>query len=133
MSLSRQTAQPQPLTNYPCPCRRRAQLVPIILTDAFGCDRCPHIFVMEEEGRLVEQLTMGYPYPRAWRWTGETWRLIQSQQDRWFWLVMWALGLALTIGVLLTLPAMRALAGLALIGLAWGLMVLVKTGFGGRR
>jgi hypothetical protein len=130
MPLSRQTVEPQPFLSYPCPCRRQAKLVPIILTDAFGCDRCPHMFVMEEEGRLVEQLTLGYPYPRAWRWTGEAWRLIRPQQDHWFWLLMWALALALTTWVLLALPALRALAGLALLGLAWGLIVLIKTGLG---
>jgi hypothetical protein len=115
MPLSRQTVDPQPFLSYPCPCRRQAKLVPIILTDAFGCDRCPHMFVMD---------------PRTWRWTGEAWRLIRPQQDQWFWLLMWALALALTIGVLLALPALRALAGLALLGLAWGLIMLIKTGLG---
>lgn len=61
---------------YPCPCRRGAKLVPIYLTDAYGCDRCPQMFVLNEEGKLVEQLTAGYPYARAWRWTGEQWKMI---------------------------------------------------------
>jgi hypothetical protein len=61
---------------YPCPCRRNANLVPIYLTDAYGCDRCPQIFVQHEDGKLVEQLTGGYPTARTWRWTGQQWKII---------------------------------------------------------
>lgn len=60
-------------TDYPCPCRRRGRLVPIILTEAFGCDRCQQIFVVEENGQVIEQLSTTYPYKRAWRWTGHRW------------------------------------------------------------
>ncbi|MEA5468248.1 hypothetical protein [Spirulina sp. 06S082] len=58
---------------YPCPCRRRGQLKPIILTDAFGCDRCQQIFVVAQSGRVIEQLATTYPYERSWRWTGNRW------------------------------------------------------------
>ncbi|MBP0018872.1 MAG: hypothetical protein J7647_15150 [Cyanobacteria bacterium SBLK] len=58
---------------YPCPCRRRGTLKPILLTDAFGCDRCQQIFVVEESGRTIEQLSTTYPYKRSWRWTGHRW------------------------------------------------------------
>ncbi len=61
---------------YPCPCRRAANLVPIYLTDAYGCDRCPQMFVLNEEGKLVEQLTAGYPDARTWRWSGAQWKLV---------------------------------------------------------
>ena len=60
-------------TEYPCPCRRRGRLLPITLTEAFGCDRCPQIFVLEENGKVIEQLSSTYPYKRAWRWTGNRW------------------------------------------------------------
>ncbi|MBE9028179.1 hypothetical protein IQ266_00225 [filamentous cyanobacterium LEGE 11480] len=63
-------------SDYPCPCRREARLVPIYLTEAYGCDRCPQMFVLNQEGKLVEQLTAGYPDARAWRWTGEQWKMI---------------------------------------------------------
>ncbi|MBD1839454.1 hypothetical protein H6F78_06410 [Coleofasciculus sp. FACHB-64] len=59
--------------DYPCPCRRRGRLVPITLTEAFGCDRCQQIFVVEESGYAIEQLSTSYPYKRSWRWTGHRW------------------------------------------------------------
>lgn len=60
-------------TEYPCPCRRRGALVPIALTEAFGCNRCQQIFVVEESGYVIEQLSTSYPYKKAWRWTGHRW------------------------------------------------------------
>lgn len=64
--------------DYPCPCRRSGRLNPITLTEAFGCDRCQQIFVVQEDGYVMEQLSTHYPYKRAWRWTGQQWRLDQS-------------------------------------------------------
>ncbi|MFW6264311.1 MAG: hypothetical protein ACOC3E_02190 [Cyanobacteriota bacterium] len=60
-------------SEYPCPCRRRGNLKPITLTEAFGCDRCQQIFVVEENTQVIEQLSTTYPYKRAWRWTGSRW------------------------------------------------------------
>lgn len=60
-------------TEYPCPCRRRGRIVPIMLTEAFGCNRCQQIFVVEENGYLLEQLSTTYPYKQAWRWMGDHW------------------------------------------------------------
>ena len=64
---------------YTCPCRRRGQLIPITLTEAFGCDRCQQIFVVEDKGYVLEQLSTTYPYKRAWRWTGNTWHVVQPR------------------------------------------------------
>lgn len=64
--------------DYPCPCRRRGRIVPITLTEAFGCDRCQQIFVVQEDGYVIEQLSTHYPYKRTWRWTGQQWRLDRS-------------------------------------------------------
>ncbi|MEA5552051.1 hypothetical protein VB713_13970 [Anabaena cylindrica UHCC 0172] len=66
-------------TEYTCPCRRRGQLIPITLTEAFGCDRCQQIFVVEDNGYILEQLSTTYPYKRAWRWTGNSWNVIQPK------------------------------------------------------
>ncbi|MBE9127793.1 MULTISPECIES: hypothetical protein [unclassified Coleofasciculus] len=69
-----QKAQKIDLTaEHPCPCRRRGQLVPITLTEAFGCNRCQQIFVVEDNGHVIEQLSTTYPYKKAWRWTGYRW------------------------------------------------------------
>jgi hypothetical protein len=60
-------------SEYPCPCRRRGHLLPIALTEAFGCDRCQQIFVVDEKNQIIEQLSSNYPYKPAWRWTGCKW------------------------------------------------------------
>ncbi|HIK46180.1 MAG TPA: hypothetical protein IGR64_15050 [Leptolyngbyaceae cyanobacterium M65_K2018_010] len=64
--------------DYPCPCRRNGRIKPITLTEAFGCDRCQQIFVVQEDGYVIEQLSSHYPYKRAWRWTGHQWKLDRS-------------------------------------------------------
>ncbi len=58
--------------NYPCPCRRKGCLKPIILTEALGCDRCQQIFVVKEDGQIIEQLSSIY-HKQIWRWTGKRW------------------------------------------------------------
>jgi len=65
--------------DYPCPCRRRGRLVPITLTEAFGCDRCQQLFVVEDNGFILEQLSTSYPYKRAWRWLGNRWTVAQPR------------------------------------------------------
>jgi hypothetical protein len=115
--------------SYPCPCHRHGQLVPIYLTEAFGCDRCPRMFVLESDGRLVQQRIGSEVEARSWRWVGQDWQLIApppgDRQQRslrriglallllvvgwglfgqwlvapWRWLY-WGLGLALLIGLL---------------------------------
>jgi hypothetical protein len=65
--------------DYPCPCRRRGKLVPITLTEAFGCDRCQQMFVVEDNGYVLEQLSTTYPYKRAWRWTGSSWQVVRPK------------------------------------------------------
>ena len=52
--------------------------MPIALTEAFGCNRCQQIFVLQENGHLLEQLSTHYPYKRVWYWTGQQWRLEHS-------------------------------------------------------
>lgn len=60
---------------YPCPCRRKGILLPIALTEAFGCDRCQQIFVVKENGAAIEQLSSIY-HKKVWRWTGYRWKNI---------------------------------------------------------
>jgi hypothetical protein len=66
-------------TEYTCPCRRKGQLIPIVLTEAFGCDRCQQIFVVEGNGYVLEQLSTTHPYKRAWRWKGNNWQVVQPR------------------------------------------------------
>ncbi|NER34382.1 MAG: hypothetical protein F6J93_10190 [Oscillatoria sp. SIO1A7] len=61
---------------YPCPCcRHKGKLVQITLTEAFGCNLCQQIFVVEEEGYALEPLPTDYPYKRSWYWNGQSWRV----------------------------------------------------------
>lgn len=88
-------------TEYPCPCRRRGALVPIALTEAFGCNRCQQIFVVEESGYVIEQLSTSYPYKKAWRWTGHRWNTANANLGEHYLPV--ALGLVL-VPLLVWLP-----------------------------
>jgi hypothetical protein len=54
-------------------------LVPITLTEAFGCNRCQQIFVVEENGYAIEQLATSYPYKRSWRWMGHRWNTAHAK------------------------------------------------------
>lgn len=77
-----QSQKPEKLdfnSEYPCPCRRKGRLVPITLTEAFGCDRCQQIFVVEDNGYILEQLSTTYPYKKAWRWTGNSWNVVHPR------------------------------------------------------
>lgn len=66
-------------SEYPCPCRRVGCLKPIMLTDAFGCDKCQRIFVVKENNQELEELSGAYPYKRAWRWNGSRWLAVHSR------------------------------------------------------
>jgi hypothetical protein len=67
--------------DYPCPCRRKGRLLPITLTEAFGCDRCQQIFAIDEKHQEIELLSSAYPYKRIWRWTGYRWRALQQANN----------------------------------------------------
>ena len=60
-------------SEYPCPCRRKGKLKPIVLTEALGCDRCQQIFVVKKDGHIIEQLSYIYQ-KKSWRWTGNRWK-----------------------------------------------------------
>lgn len=60
-------------SEYPCPCRRKGNLKPIVLTEALGCDRCQQIFVVKKDGQVIEQLSSIYQ-KKSWQWTGNRWK-----------------------------------------------------------
>ena len=66
-------------SEYPCPCRRKGNLKPIVLTEALGCDRCQQIFVVKKDGQVIEQLSSIYQ-KKSWKWTGSRWK---NAYDRW--------------------------------------------------
>jgi len=98
---------------YPCPCRRKGRLLPIVLTEAFGCDRCQQIFVVEENGQVIEQLATTYPYKRIWRWTGRDWISAQSPWSGNY--LPMALGIILILLIIWLPLALRAGPGISMI------------------
>jgi hypothetical protein len=91
---------------YPCPCRRRGSLIPITLTDAFGCNRCQQIFVVEETGYVIEQLSTSYPSKKAYRWTGHRWSTATSNFGEYYLPI--AMGMILVLLVVWLPIALRA-------------------------
>lgn len=119
-----QTQKPDKIdlnTEYACPCRRKGQLIPITLTEAFGCDRCQQIFVVEENGYVLEQLTTTYPYKRAWRWKGNSWHVVQPPLKRSYLPI--ALGIIFVL-VIIWLPLALRLANSSSI-LAWAMVAVL--------
>jgi hypothetical protein len=119
-----QSQKPEKLdfnSEYPCPCRRRGRLIPITLTDAFGCDRCQQIFVVEDNGQVLEQLSTTYPYKKAWHWNGSTWNIVHPKLGESYLPV--ALGIIFVL-VIIWLPLALRLASTNTI-LAWALVALL--------
>jgi hypothetical protein len=44
-----------------------------VLTEAFGCDRCPQMFGLDSSRTELILLTSPYPDPPCWRWNGRRW------------------------------------------------------------
>ena len=110
---------------YPCPCRRRGHLLPIVLTEAFGCDRCQQIFVVEENGQNIEQLSSSYPYKRIWRWTGYRWLIIRPGLRDGYLPIMTGMMVVILIGWFL-LALQSSLGPSVIIGIALaGLLVVL--------
>ena len=123
-------------TEYPCPYCRRGCLHPIALTEALGCDRCQQIFVIEENGLVIEQLSTSYPYKRSWYWTGKSWRLNDS--SGWGQVHFSVYLLVILLLVILLLPAAFDLASgwrvfLAMLGLAVVILIMLMVWLAYRR
>ncbi len=108
-------------TEYPCPCRRKGVLKPIALTEAFGCDRCQQIFVVEDKGYSLEQLSTSYPYKRSWCWTGHRWSNTGSSLTESYLPV--ALGIILILLIVWLPLALRSPSGLNII--FWALLAVL--------
>lgn len=107
-------------TEYPCPCHRRGRLIPIALTEAFGCNRCQRFFVVQDNGYVIEELPTTYSYKRSWRWTGHQWSVVSPTLGRGY-LPLTFIGLGVFIILLIatqptlnTSPAFWAIALLTL-------------------
>lgn len=83
-------------SEYPCPCRRKGNLKPIVLTEALGCDRCQQIFVVKKEGRVIEQLSSIYQ-KKSWQWTGNRWKNGYPRWKESYWLIIISLAVVSAI------------------------------------
>lgn len=88
---------------YPCPCRRKGNLKPIVLTEALGCDRCQQIFVVKKDGHEIEQLSAIYQN-KSWQWTGNRWKNAYARWKQRYLLTIAFLALGSTILVTLAWP-----------------------------
>lgn len=107
-------------SSYPCPCRRQGQLLPIILTEAMGCDRCQQIFVVTDEEECIEQLAPSYPYKKKWRWNGKAWVSTQKPwQESYFYLTLTCFfaSILISIPLLISFPGVVQLISAIMLGL----------------
>lgn len=79
---------------YPCPICRHGEIAGLVLTDAFACNFCRHIFTadLEENTLRVEDSSQ----PLSWRWNGRHWQSVH-REDFDLTLVIWVVGLALVV------------------------------------
>jgi hypothetical protein len=63
---------------YPCPCHLHGKLQQMVLTEAFACDRCRRIFVMQADGLTIEELAATYPYKRRYYWNGKRFQVLRA-------------------------------------------------------
>lgn len=71
---------------YVCPACRRGQISALVLTEAFGCDSCNHIFSANLAKQSV-QLIDSSP-SLAWQWNGRKWKPTHRSVDPlngWVW------------------------------------------------
>lgn len=85
---------------YPCPCpRKRGKLKPIVLTDAFGCDRCSLLFELENDGYSLLQLGGLDSQRHTWQWIGK-WKAAREYRQ-YSWLEIALMGITSLLFLLL--------------------------------
>lgn len=63
---------------YPCPCHLKGTLQQMVLTEAFACNRCRRIFVLQADSLTIEELAATYPYKRRYYWNGSRFKSCRS-------------------------------------------------------
>ncbi|MGD1895999.1 MAG: hypothetical protein ACFB16_03500 [Phormidesmis sp.] len=116
-------------SSYPCPSCKQGSLIPITLTEAWGCDRCKQIFELKAEPNTIGKLTTPYPRQRLWRWNGKQWILGKTsfrtkldESSSWLRVVFPPVFLWVSWNILATLGlsiSIRALILLALVVMFW--------------
>ena len=131
---------------YPCPYHRHGQLQQIVLTEAFGCNRCQRIFTIQADGYSIEELGTNYLYQRRYYWNGTRWQILRPFPNSTFWALLtfggfllprdgwllWLQGMGLVTLLLLLFPLYRRLAAASPIfnlglSMAVAMIILVVT------
>lgn len=79
---------------YPCPICRHGEIASLVLTDAFACNFCRHIFTTDSDENTIRVEDSSQPL--SWRWNGRHWQSVH-REDFDLTLVIWVVGLALII------------------------------------
>ncbi|MEA5462668.1 hypothetical protein [Leptothoe sp. PORK10 BA2] len=87
---------------YTCPVCRHGELSVLILTDAFACSFCRHIFTANLEAQSLQMLDG--TRPMVWFWTGQRWRQ-NGRTDARVAAIVWLFALAISC-----LPALLVIA-----------------------
>jgi hypothetical protein len=96
-STSEPHSPPQALAyegEYSCPICGHGKLSALLLTEAFACDFCRHIFSANLSEQSVQVLDS--PQPLAWRWRGGRWYSL-THADPTLDIIVWTFFAALTI------------------------------------
>lgn len=115
--------------SYSCPVCAHGQLSVLVLTDAFACDFCRHIFTADLNEQSVKMVDSAQPM--VWRWTGKQWRSAY-QRDSDVGGFLWVIGL-LFVGLPVSLillsaylfPPLEAAAGAIHFPIVWACLTLV--------
>jgi hypothetical protein len=59
-----------------------------VLTEAFGCNRCQRIFVLQADGGSIEELATNYPDRRRYGWNGSRWQILRPLPTNVFWALL---------------------------------------------
>ncbi|MBD2101799.1 hypothetical protein H6F94_13085 [Leptolyngbya sp. FACHB-261] len=79
---------------YTCPVCRHGQIQGLVLTDAFACNFCRHIFTANLSDNVLRVEDSSQPL--QWRWTGRGWQSVQHDDVN-LTLVIWTVGVALVL------------------------------------
>jgi len=97
-----------------------------VLTEAFGCNKCQQIFVVEDNGHAIEQLSTTYPYKKSWHWTGNRWSKAYPRiRDSYLPVALLIIVVVLVIGLFVAPNLWNAKEPHIIIGFAMGAVVVL--------
>lgn len=80
--------------SFLCPVCRHGEITGLVLTEAFACNFCRHIFTANLHEQSVQVVDSSQPM--SWRWNGRGWQ-VAYQDDLNLTIVIWLVGVALVV------------------------------------